>query len=163
MDARPVLAALAHDAAREVYAAIVLGAVEDSRVEPAKRRRAIETLVSAGLIVRRGDDLVADGGVFRALLSEDAPTGRPPRFLDADGRITRVPRGDAERRDLFARVIDRIISPDEVLDEPTVSARIGALHDDVTSLRRDLVDAGFLDRATDGSAYRRGDGSGPGR
>lgn len=138
----------------------MLGDVDLARVSPAKRRRAIEALASAGLLDEGGS---ADGEVFRELLSVESAAPRPTgaeRFLEPDGRIGRVPRSEADRRELFARVIDRVIAADEILDERTVSARIAQLHDDVTSLRRDLVDAGFLVRTPTGSKYRRGDGAG---
>lgn len=162
-DPRAVFAALANDAARELYAAHVLGEPDRVVLAPAKRRRALDALVSAGLLDEGG---AAPGDVFRALLAdgstEPKPTG-PDRFLDADGRIARLPRSDSDRRGLFALIIDRVIAHHEVLDERTISSRIADLHEDVTSLRRDLVDAGFLVRTPTGSAYRRGAGDGAGR
>lgn len=161
-DVRAVAAALAHDLTRRVYAAHVLGTVEALTDSPAKVRRAIETLERAGLLAGDGS---ATGDVFRQLLAADT-TPRvegPRRFLDADGRITRIPRADDDRRALFALVIDRVLAEGEVQDEREVSRRIAMLHDDVTALRRDLVDAGFLRRAPDGSSYRRGAGDGGGR
>lgn len=162
-DPRNVFAALANDTNRQVYAAHVLGDPDLTNASPAKRRRALETLVSAGLVAKDGS---ARGDVFRALLANAPSAVRssgPSRFLGTDGRIARIPRANSDHRALFALIIDRVITADEVLDEPTVSARIALLHDDVTSLRRDLVDAGFLLRTPTGSEYRRGAGDRPGR
>ena len=149
-DPRAVLAVLANDTTRRVYAARVLGL--DFDVPPAKARRTVETLTAAGLLDASG---AATGDVFRAFLGGSAKPAGAARFV-AGGRITRIPRSPVERRELFALVIDRVIAPDEVLDEAEVSARIAELHDDVTALRRDLVDAAFLTRTSTGSEYRRG-------
>jgi len=149
-DPRAILAALANDTARLVYAARVLGTEID--LAPAKVRRAVATLTRAGLLDASG---TATGDIYRAFLDESAKPLGAARYV-TDGRITRIPRSAGERRELFALVIDRVIAADDVLDEATVSARIAALYDDVTALRRDLVDAAFLTRTSTGSEYRRG-------
>lgn len=75
-------------------------------------------------------------------------------FLDADGRLVRVPAKRAKRLvvlDLPAQQFE----PGEAYPETEVNARMRAFHDDVAALRRWLVDEGFLDRR-DGWYWRTG-------
>ena len=78
-------------------------------------------------------------------------------FLNADGTIRQIPnsRTQAER---FKIVLDYLIeafTPDVFYTEKEVNSIIHRFHEDVSGLRRDLVDAGMLSRERDGSKYWR--------
>ncbi len=79
-------------------------------------------------------------------------------FLDANGRLVRVPAKRSKRLvvlDLLAQEFE----PGEAYPETEVNSRLRAFHDDVAALRRWLVDEGFLDRRD--SWYWRVGGSVP--
>lgn len=59
---------------------------------------------------------------------------------------------------MLRHLLDRSLpDADEVIDERTLTKRLATLSDDPVTMRRYLVDAGLLDRAADGSTYRRAD------
>lgn len=157
---RAILAALADDRAREIYARIVLAQPDDEVLAalPAKKaQRVTESLTAAGLISVTADgfDVVPD--VFaRALASAGAPARREgvDRFLQ-DGRLIGMPARAADRRAVLEHLAVRVVSDDETVSEAEINARLAEVTDDVAGLRRALVDHGLLERAADGSAYSR--------
>ncbi len=81
------------------------------------------------------------------------PTARPQgtgqivdRFLDAGGRITALPAKQSRRR-LVLDLAARRFVPGVHYTEAEVNLELRALFDDYVTLRRELVDFGFLDRA----------------
>ena len=73
-----------------------------------------------------------------------------------DGRLVRIPAKQSKR----LVVLDHIAGSFEVgvrYPEREVNEILGAFHDDYASLRRDLVDFGFL--ARDGGTYWRSGGT----
>ena len=66
-------------------------------------------------------------------------------FLDADGRITAMPAKHSKRLVLLDHVA-RAFTPGEKYPERDVDVVLRAFFDDYVTLRRYLVDAGFLDR-----------------
>lgn len=156
---RPVIAALANDRAREVFARLTVGETVDAALEglsPSRRRHVVETLRAAGLVTGDVDDLRADGGVFARILAAapaaPRPTG-PERFLSPDGRLQRYPAQAGERRALLALIAGRILQPGEVVDERAINERLASVTDDVAVLRRYLVDHGLLERTRSGGEY----------
>jgi hypothetical protein len=153
---RKVVAALANDKLRIVFAELVL---EDARrrglsVQEGKRRRALEQLVSAG-IVREGAGGELNPGIFRALLQEAAVERRRDgveRFL-VNGRIDRYPANRSQRHELLAWIAGQAFNPGESLPEKAVNERLMEFSDDHVLLRRYLVDAGLLERTPSGSSY----------
>ena len=82
---RPLVAALANDRVREVFARLTLGADADTALEslsPSRRRHVVETLRRAGLIT---DDLRADGDAFARLLA----SARTGGFVDGTDQADR--------------------------------------------------------------------------
>lgn len=153
---RPIVAALAGDRVREVFARLTLGASADEALaglSPSPRRHVIDTLRRAGLVT---DDLRADGGAFARILASAPAAPRPTgveRYLSPGGRVTAYPSSPTERHDLLTVLARRVLEPGEVLDERGINERLAALTDDVAALRRHLVDHGLIDRTRSGTEY----------
>ncbi len=148
---RGVVAALLNDDLRTVLAEIAPAAP----LTPARRERAIDRLILAGVLRRDRADVAIDTAALRALLAAPVrPTG-PERFLDADGRIDRYPAGAGDRRTLLEWIAERAFPIDETLSEGQVNERLApfAPGGDVAVLRRYLVDHELLERTPSGSEY----------
>ncbi len=79
-------------------------------------------------------------------------------FLDAEGRLTAWPA--KRRKKLWALLLlAERFEPCRTYAEKEVNALLNGAHTfgDPATLRRELVDAGFLERKRDGSAYRLAD------
>ncbi len=158
---RAVVAALADERARAVYARIVLQQDADqefAEMSPGKRRRVLGALEAAGLVTPSPDGghrAVPD--VFaRALASAPAaerPTGIGRFFVG--GRLSVYPARDADRRAVLEHIAARILTEGEAVDEAVINERLSTVTDDVASMRRYLVDAGLLARTTAGTRYAR--------
>nr|WP_243738798.1 DUF2087 domain-containing protein [Microcella frigidaquae] len=115
-------------------------------------------MFEAGLITR-DDAPVLRAERFAEILAA-VPVERPTglhRFI-VDGRLDHYPSRAADRELVLRYLLDRAAPDiDEVIDERTVTERLADLSDDPVTMRRYLVDAGLLDRAADGSTYRRTD------
>ena len=154
---RRVVAAFANEDARTAYAQILLGQDVLPAVPARRRAHAVDVLLDAGLVVRRGSAGVeVSDTVFRELLTQ--PRRRPKagvdRFLRL-GRIERYPANAAERHGLLAWIAGQAFRPGEDLTEKQVNERLLSYTDDVVLLRRYLVDAGLLQRTASGSSYSR--------
>lgn len=141
---------------------------------------ALQRLVDGGLVERSGShdhdhghDHVPLGAAFQraaraaaALARAQSPGGGEPagdlpedaatvlRTYLRDGRLSRLPAQRAKR----LVVLDRLAQDFEIgvhYREPRVNAILRPYHDDVATLRRYLVDEGFLDRAA-GTYWRSG-------
>lgn len=97
---------------------------------------------------------------LRALLSAPAARDRPSSGDDVvdrfvrDGRIHTFPAKPGPRRRLLQWAAERALSPAEELSEAEATARLARLTADPATLRRYLVDAGWVTRSPDGSGYR---------
>lgn len=146
-----VAAALADPRLREVYARFVLDIPNGATNKELKR------LMSAGLL----HDVEVNGvevneDLFAALLASQQsskPSG-PDRFFH-HGRITSLPRKNDDRHELFAHLSVRLFPSEDVMDENQVNLLLRTVARDVPSLRRELVDYGYLKRDADGSQYWR--------
>ncbi len=152
-DWRKVIAALANDKLRIVFAELVL---EDARrrgiaVSAGKRPEALEQLGRAGL-VREGPEL--DTGVFRSLLrTAGTPRrGGVERFL-VNGRIDQYPAQRSQRRELLAWIAGRAFRQGEDLSEKEVNERLKEYSGDYATLRRYLVDFELIERTRAGTSY----------
>lgn len=175
-DAATIAGLLADDGRRRVVAALVLGSatVEDIRRVTGLTTRAVATALArlvAGELVVRGEEgaHVLRGEAFRQAAVAAAPerpapdpTGDAPEdearvlrtYLRA-GRLTRVPAQRAKK----LVVLDRLAQEFDVglrYSERQVNAILRRFHPDVASLRRYLVDEGFLDREPGGDYWRAG-------
>lgn len=153
---RPILGALANPETRQVYAEIVLDAAARHPMPAKRRERAIAALTAAGLLTVHNDGtLGVTADTMLGALSEAAPPRREglARFV-RDGRIEQYPAKPAERLALLEWVAGELLRPGEALTEREVNERLLRFHDDVASLRRQLVDAGLLERTPSGGSYR---------
>jgi hypothetical protein len=66
-------------------------------------------------------------------------------FLDADGRLLVIPVKHAKRL-VVLDYLAQMFEPGERYPELEVNRRLRGVHDDVATLRRYLVEEGFLDR-----------------
>ncbi|MGH2631209.1 MAG: DUF2087 domain-containing protein, partial [Actinomycetota bacterium] len=77
------------------------------------------------------------------------------RTFFRNGRLTEIPAKESKRRIVLERIALEF-EPGERYDEPEVNAIVGRFLNDYASLRRYLVDEGFLDR--EGGVYWRAGG-----
>jgi hypothetical protein len=158
---RALVSALADDAAREVYARIVLDEPVETVLDtlpPGKRRRVIDTLLSAGLISVHDEGWRMEPDVFREALAAAAPPKPRPTGVDrffVDGRLGTYPSRVADRDEVHAHIADRLLTPGETLSEREVNDRLADIVDDVAAMRRYLIDTGVLRRERDGTGYSR--------
>ncbi len=78
-------------------------------------------------------------------------------FLRPDGSIRQIPNSITQPAK-FHIILDYVVAafdPEAVYTEKEVNTIIRRFHEDVSGLRRDLVDAGLLKRERDGSKYWR--------
>jgi hypothetical protein len=176
-DAASIVGLLADDDRRRVFAALVLGGstLDEVRASTGLTSRraatALARLVAGDLVVRsdRGEHVLL-GAAFRLAAVAAAPERPAPDPTDdvpeddarilrryfRGGRLTQIPSQRARRR----VVLDRLAQEFDVgsrYSERQVNAILRRFHEDVASLRRFLVDEGFLDRA--GGEYWRSGGS----
>jgi hypothetical protein len=174
-DAATIVGLLADDDRRRVFAALVLGASTPEQVRAdtglgARRTAtALARLVAGELVVRgdEGDHLVLGQAFRRAAVAAAGerpapdPTGDAPedearilRRYFRGGRLAQIPAQRSRR----LVILDRLAQEFDVgahYPERQVNAILRRFHDDVASLRRFLVDEGFLDRAA-GRYWRSG-------
>lgn len=175
LDPLRLLGLLAGEGRLSVFAALVLGA---SSVDDIARRtglsakdviRALSQLERGRLVVRDGAVWTAVPDVLRRCVSAAQPQAPPGDFGDlpagevgalrafvADGRITSMPAQSAKRRALLDHVA-RVFEPGVRYTEGEVNAVLRAFYDDHVTLRRYLVDEGFLSR--DHGEYWRSGGT----
>jgi hypothetical protein len=171
IDAHTLVGLLADDDRRRVFAALVLGAtgldavVSASGLDASRAGKALTRLAAAGLVTR-GDDggLVLQTDAF-ANAAKDRPQPEPGqadaedvvlrRFV-RDGRLVSIPAQRAKRMVILDRLAQDF-EPGTRYSEQMVNEVLGRWHADTASLRRYLVDEGFLDRA--GGQYWRAGGT----
>jgi DNA-binding HxlR family transcriptional regulator len=77
--------------------------------------------------------------------------------LNADGSIRQLPTNH-RKLDVILRYLADHFEFGRTYTEKEVNQVIGALHEDISGLRRDLISVGYLDRTKNGSAYWRIEG-----
>jgi hypothetical protein len=169
---------LAEPARLRVVAALVLGATtpeeieERANLDARKVRAALGRLIRGGLVapgpeggLRLAEERFTDAARASAhaasarktaledLGASDAQARVLRSFFD-DGRLVTIPAQRAKRMVLLDFLAGRF-APGQVYPERDVSFELGRFHPDVASLRRHLVDEGFLERR-DGLYWRAG-------
>lgn len=145
-----LVAVLANDRLREVYAEWVLG-IQGGGM-PAELAR----LASAGLLEQHDGGYRLAPSVFRDVLEavrKPHPAG-VDRFF-AHGYLQGIPRRPEDRDEALGHLAIRLFGSEEVLAEPEVNRLLATVTTDVPSLRRALVDFGYLQRDADGGQYWR--------
>lgn len=172
-----LLGVLAEPRRLRVFAAVVLGAVSESEIRartglsPDDVGRGLARLVAAGVVETSPEGLRVREDVLAAVVAEAhrAETKRWPtaaelgatreqaavlgRFL-RKGRLESIP-ARAEKR---ARVLDFLAGhfrPGSTYSEAEVNSVLARFHPDTASLRRYMVDEGFLERR-EGRYWRAG-------
>jgi len=167
-----VLGRLADEKRMRAFAAVALGA--GSVREVANRAlltddevaRALAHLVGIGLVKEGSAGLEVDLRVLaEAARASSTPRRRPVlegatpeqeavarNFVTEDGRLRALPARDAKRRLVLGWVAHRF-EPRREYTEKEVNGVLLGVYDDVASLRRYLVDEGFLGR--EAGVYRR--------
>lgn len=145
-----LLAALGNDRLRQVYAERVLGI--DGGGSPAE----LAKLASAGLLEHRDGSYRLAPEVFREVLAST----RKPQPVGVDrffshGRLQGIPRKPEDRDQVLGQLAIRLFGSEEVLAEPEVNRLLASVTEDIPTLRRALVDFGFLQRDDDGGQYWR--------
>jgi biotin operon repressor len=75
-------------------------------------------------------------------------------YLNEDGTIRQLPTNQ-RKLDVILQYIAERFEMDRIYTEKEVNAIIGALNEDISGLRRDLISMAYLDRKRNGSAYWR--------
>ena len=142
-----VFSTLASERLRQAYAQAVLGQELDVRSKERSK------LIESGLLL---DDGSVNGALFKEVLGAAA---RPrPEGVDRffrEGMLDGLPSGRADRLAVLEHLAGRLFPADRELDEPTVNLLTATVTRDVPTLRRALVDYGYLERNADGTGYRR--------
>lgn len=158
-DWRPIIAALANDDARRVFALAALGEPVEPALDalsPSRARHVVAALTKAGLLVEASDGLVADASAFTRAFANAPREAKPQgveRYFAADGSIDRYPANKAERGELLALIASRVLSPGEVVSEVELNERLLPFSADTAVLRRYLVDYALVERTRSGSEY----------
>ena len=169
-----LLGVLADEARLRIFAAVLLGARQTGQIAAAAHVRGekdalrlLARLESAGLVSR------ADGGwqAHPEALREAVAAATPPRpYVDfgvsdpeeaavlrtflPEGRLVQLPSQEAKRRIVLEHVA-QVFEPGIRYPERDVDALLRAFWHDHVSLRRYLVDSGFLSREA-GEYWRTG-------
>ncbi|TKV27865.1 DUF2087 domain-containing protein [Arthrobacter sp. NamB2] len=142
-----VLSTLAGGRARQLYARAVLGEPLDATPKELQR------LVDAGLLRQ---DATVDEHLFKEVLA--AASSGTPKGVDRffrEGMIDGPPRTGQDRADLLEHLAERLLPPDEELSEAEINRLLATVTRDIPTLRRALVDHGYVERYPDGTGYRR--------
>ncbi len=174
LDAGRLAALLAEPDRRRVVAAMILGAHELDdicRTAGLTKREGIDALsrlVSSGLVETGSDgSYVILEETFKLAAREAAPVAPSgqhsdepedhQRVLDraiVDGRLEKLPTKRAKRLVVLDYLAQQF-EPGERYGERQVNSMLRTFNDDTATLRRYLVDEGFLDRE-DGEYWRSG-------
>jgi hypothetical protein len=170
-----LLGALADEVRLRAFAAVLLGAATSAEVAAAaslRERDAVEALVrleGAGLVRREAATWRAQPARLRVAVAAATPerptidhgAGDPNeaavlRTFLPEGRIVQIPAHESKRRVVLDHVC-RVFEPGRRYPEREVNTLLRAFTDDHVTIRRYLVDYGYL--ARDGGEYWRIGGS----
>lgn len=79
------------------------------------------------------------------------------KFLNPDGTIRQIPNRRTAAFGVILNYVMNSFESDRTYTEKEINGILKRFHEDVSGLRRDLVDAGMLARERDGSRYWRSD------
>jgi hypothetical protein len=168
IDPALVVGLLAEPARLRAVAALALGASSLAEVGAAAgldapaALRALDRLVARGLVAQgpggryllRTDRLAATARAIRRERPQDESLDPVVRNYFVDGRLTGIPATRSKRLAVLDHLAERF-EPGRVYPEREVNLVLGTVHDDYATLRRSLVDEGFLERR-DGFYWRAG-------
>jgi hypothetical protein len=177
LSAETLAGLLADDDRRAVAAALILGASRLADVTTAtgldtpRAAKALTRLVDGGLVERADDGTLhllgqafavaaRAAAAFRSSGEPEEEAGMPAdvakvlRSFVRDGQLTRIPTTRSKRLVILDRLAQEF-EPGQRYPERTVNLMLGRWHADTASLRRYLVDEGFLTREA-GEYWRTG-------
>ena len=124
----------------------------------------------AGVVCKTGDLFSLDERVLEELSRRQFSGGRAAytpapeqdagtkkvlsAYLNADGSLNRLPSQPAKLKAILA-YLSAACEPGVDFTEKEVNSRLLRFHSDTATLRRALIDAGLLQRKSDGSRYWR--------
>ena len=174
LDARSLIGLLAEPARLRLVSTMVLdgpGTIEHLATRAGVELRdavdGVDRLVGSGLVELIGHEFHLLEAAFKMAARAEAPSpelsqhgGEPEssrRVLDQclrDGRLVHMPTKQSRKRVLLEHIAHRF-EPGVHYSERQVNSSLRRLSDDTATLRRYLVDFGFLDRS-DGEYWRSG-------
>ena len=173
LDAKRLVGLLSEPERMKVVAALVLGSTTTAEVAQAtglETRTVVDSLdrlTSAGLVEQSGDEFLLLEAAFKVAARQSAPEATPTSFPDETtdrqrildqclqkGRLVHMPTKRSKRLVLLEEIAQRF-EPGIRYTERQVNASLSEVDSDTATLRRYLVDNGFLDRA-DGEYWRSG-------
>jgi len=173
LDAARLVGLLAEPERMRVVAALTLGAASKNDIAATVGLDmrvvvdSLDRLVSAGLVEELDDQYVLLHAAFKRAARQAAPAERPSAFPDepaerqrildqclVDGRLIHMPSKRSRRLVLLEEIAQRF-EPGQHYTERQVNASLSEVDPDTATLRRYLVDNGFLDRG-DGEYWRSG-------
>lgn len=173
LDAKRLVGLLAEPERLKVVAALVLGSATTDEVAEATGLEtrtvvdALDRLTSGGLVEQSGDEFLLLEAAFKVAARKSAPEATPTSFPDEpndrqrildqclqDGRLVHMPTKRSKRLVLLEHLAQRF-EPGVRYTEKQVNASLSEVDSDTATLRRYLIDNGFLDRA-DGEYWRSG-------
>lgn len=173
LNAQRIVGLLAETPRLMVVAALTLGSTTTSGIAAATGLElrdvldALDRLTTAGLVEQSGEQFLLLEAAFKMAAREgvaqqpatsfpDEPAEKQ-RILDQclrDGRLIHMPSKRSKRLVLLEEIAQRF-EPGIHYTERQVNASLGEVDSDTATLRRYLVDNGFLDRG-DGDYWRSG-------
>jgi hypothetical protein len=164
---------LAEKNRRLVAAAVMLGAetyqavIDSTHLDGRDVTVALDRLLSNGLIAVEGDLITlvverieAEARVKQtpepgvAITGDDPEQASVVRSFFRNGRLTQIPMQAKKRRVVFD-ILAQSFEPGQLYSEARVNLELGKVHADTATLRRGMVDEGFLGRR-DGFYWRAG-------
>lgn len=88
----------------------------------------------------------------RINVTESEAAAIEQKYLDADGRLPKIPRKEKEKLIILRKLAEKFL-PGKMYGRTEVDDMLGYANPDYAALRRYLVDYRFLEREPDGSAY----------
>jgi hypothetical protein len=178
LDSETITGLLADGDRLRVVAALVLGAVTVDDLAAATgldvraAGSALARLVGAGLVEQDGHGYrLAEESIRTAARRAGAPDSDHAAEADADtvlprtirpfvraGRIVQLPVARTKLRQVLD-MVSQDFEPGHRYGEPEVNEMLRRWNDDVATLRRYLVEEGFLDRQGGGGTYWRAGGT----
>jgi len=173
LDAARLVGLLAEPERMRVVAALTLGAstTRDIASTTGLDMRVVidslDRLVTGGLVEELDGQYILLSAAFKQAARQAAPEDRPTAFPDEpedrqrildqclkDGRLVHMPAKRSVRLVLLEEIAQRF-EPGQHYTERQVNASLSEVDSDTSTLRRYLVDNGFLDRG-DGEYWRSG-------
>ena len=129
--------------------------------------RHLAYLQSVGLVEEEDGRYRFDPAPLIAALQATSPPAEEIEAADADdrtilgnflrgGRLTTIP-AQAKKREVILRYLSDRFQAGRTYDEKEINAALAQVHDDVASLRRYLVDGGYLHREIERSTTADGE------